>query len=213
MSNRYPRRAGPWRPQGAPYYLDHQGERLGLSTLITEHPRVKDNRQLSGISMTTSQACSNYFGAARLGDDRTFSAAQRATVMNVLAPCEAEIAKTHVIAAAATQMVDEAYAAFGIEPPHRNFSVTVASDSVPVTQELVQLRNEVAGLHAEVARLLVQEENANATIVGQREQITKLTAEINTLSEHLTAPADKPAPFDEFESHSKSPKSRTPAKG
>lgn len=187
--NRYPRAPGPWRPQGAPYYLDQQRERMGLPALITEHPRVKDNRQLNRISGLTSQVCTNYFQGARHGDSRGFAEHQLATVRAVLVPCEAEIAKTHAIAAASVEMVDEAYAAFGIDPPTRNYRVVVASE--PVAPSV-----EIASLMAEVERLTAE------------------NASLNQQVEQLTAPASQPR-FSEFDDdpHIKTPsKSRHPAK-
>lgn len=148
--NRYGRSSGPWRPAGVAYYLDNQRERLGVSALITGHPRVQDNRQLARIGGTTVQICQNYFDAPRRGDDgRSWADWQLTKIRATLDQCEAEIAKTHAIAAAAVEMTDEAYAAFGLAPPARNFSVVVASESAAESVEIASLRAEVDRLLAE----------------------------------------------------------------
>lgn len=154
--NRYSRPAGPWRPVGVPYYLDAQRERFGFDVRITEHPRVKDNRQLSKIGGLTVQVCTNYFGSPRRGEGREFPDWQLDAVRATLAHCEDEIARTHAIAAASVAMTDEAYGAFGLEPPTRNFSVVVASEAPAESVEVAALRVEVERLKAENASLAEQ---------------------------------------------------------
>jgi len=166
-ANPYARRGpGPWRPQGAPYYLTNQGQRLGFGWKVVEHPRVKDNRQLTRISNLTSEICRNYFEPHQ--HDLAFSREQLACARTTLEIAEIEIQKTHAIAAASVEMIDEAYTAFGLEPPSRPYRVMLISEVTPVFPNHDE---ELATLRAEVSRL--RDEN-------------------EAMAERLTSPAESP---------------------
>lgn len=135
-----------WRPMGVTFYLDRAGDRLRLSRMWTGHPRVADNRQLRKIGGLTVEVCTNYFDKPR-GPDGAYAEYQLGCVRATLLQCEPEIGKVFAIAAAAVEMVGEAYAAFGMEPPDRDFAVMLGAP--PDADEMASLRAEVARLTAE----------------------------------------------------------------
>lgn len=201
--NRYARTSpGPWRPLGATYYLVNQGHRLGVPGVIPEHPRVKDNRQLSKIQGLTGEVCSNYFQPRQ--HDRDFTAHQIACARDTLTRCEAEVQKTHVIAAASVEMVDEAWRAFAMEPPSRSYTIVVAGEMpAPApdhTDEIAMLRVD------RDAQFQTANDYAGRLAMAEVE-IARLKAENQSLLERLTRPAE-PDP-DHQRTHS--PKRRTPA--
>lgn len=188
--NRYARTTpGPWRPQGPPFYIVDQGHRLGFDWKVTEHPRVKDNRQLQRIAGLTAEVCSNYFQPRH--HDGAFSDHQLACARDTLARCEVEIEKTHCIAAASAAMVDEAWRAFGLEPPLRSYGIV---DTTEVGNHLVAMQAEIRRLTDEIqvqASAPVPPDNTDE-LAALRAEVVRLTAENEALAERLTAPPSHP---------------------
>lgn len=163
----------PWRAKGVPHYLANQALRLAIPQTAVEHARVVDNRQLAKISTLLSQVQRDYYDAPRHGDDRAFTPMQVRAVVGILGQCEAEIGKVHAIAAAGSEMVDEAWNAVGMTPPIRAFSVVAAAES---PAESVEDARPAAATDEEVASL--------------RAELDRLRAENADLAERLTTPAE-----------------------
>lgn len=117
---------GPWRCRGGPEYLEEQAIRLEVSQRVANE--VKGNKQLHQIGTLLGQLQPRYYAGARRGEDREFSPVELKAVQGTLDQCEPEIARLHVLAAAAQAITDDAYRAFGLTPPVRQFAVTADSD-------------------------------------------------------------------------------------
>ncbi len=122
-----------WRYRGTPHYLDRQGDRLGLPRTLTD--RAKHNQEIYRASVLLGQLCERWHKARRQEGLPVFLPSELEQVKGTLGECEQEARKLHALAAAAAAMIDEAWLAFGLEPPARPFAVSCESDQPPVPDD------------------------------------------------------------------------------
>lgn len=127
-----------WRFRGTPFYLDLQGERLGLSKVLTD--RARNNPEVYRVSVLLGQLCERYHRASKEDGRARVTPAELAQIRGTLGQCEQELAKLHALAAAAQAMVDEAHGAFGLEVPGRQFRVRCDFDDLPEPADLTPIK-------------------------------------------------------------------------
>ena len=127
-----------WRFRGTPYYLDAQGERLGLSKVLTD--RARHNPEVYRVSVLLGQLCERYHRAPKEGGRAVVPPAELAQIRGTLGQCEQELEKLHALAAASQAMVDEAHGAFGLEVPGRHFRVRCDFDDLPAPADLTPIK-------------------------------------------------------------------------
>ena len=127
-----------WRFRGTPYYLDAQGERLGLSKILTD--RARHNPEVYRVSVLLGQLCERYHRARKEDGCAVVLPAELAQVRGTLGQCEQELQKLHALAAAAQAMVDEAHQAFGLDVPERRFRVKCDFDDLPEPADLTSIK-------------------------------------------------------------------------
>jgi hypothetical protein len=110
-----------WRFRGSPHYIDQQGDRLGVSRILTD--RARHNQEMYRVSILVGQLCERYYRTPKDGGRAIVFPAELAQIQGTLGQCEQELEKLHVLAAAAQAIVDEAHRAFGLAPPSRPFRV------------------------------------------------------------------------------------------
>lgn len=123
-----------WRFRGTPHYLDVQGERLGLSKVLTDRARL--NKEVYRVSGLLGQLCERYHRAPKEEGRAVVPPAELAQIRGTLGQCEQEMEKLHALAAASQAMIDEAHAAFGLEVPGRRFGVRCEFDDLPAAADL-----------------------------------------------------------------------------
>jgi hypothetical protein len=127
-----------WRFRGTPHYLDAQGERLGLSKVLTD--RARHNPEVYRVSVLLGQLCERYHRATKEGGRAVVTPAELAQIRGTLGQCEQELEKLHALAAASQAMVDEAHQAFGLEAPGRHFRVRCDFDDLPALADLTPIK-------------------------------------------------------------------------
>jgi hypothetical protein len=127
-----------WRFRGTPYYLDAQGDRLGLSKVLTD--RARHNPEVYRVSVLLGQLCERYHQARKQDGRAVVLPAELAQVRGTLGQCEQELDKLHALAAAAQAMVDEAHQAFGLDAPERRFRVKCDFDDLPEPADLTPIQ-------------------------------------------------------------------------
>ena len=124
-----------WRFRGSPHYVEQQGNRLGVSKILTDQAR--HNQEMYRISVLVGQLCERYYRTPKDGNRAIAFPAELAQVKGTLGQCEHELAKLHVLAAAAQVIIDEAHRAFGLVPPNRPFRVRCEFDERAKATEIV----------------------------------------------------------------------------
>ena len=127
-----------WRFRGTPYYLDAQGDRLGLSKVLTD--RARHNQEVYRMSVLLGQLCERYHKAAKEDGRAVVPPAEQAQIRGTLGQCEQELEKLHALAAAAQAMIDEAHRAFGLAAPERGFRVQCDFDDLPTPADLTPIK-------------------------------------------------------------------------
>jgi hypothetical protein len=127
-----------WRYRGTPHYLAEQGRRLGLSVTLID--RARHNAEIYKASVVLAQLCERYHRARTEGGKPVFAFRELQQVKDALIQCELEADKLHALAATSHAMLDEAWAAFGLEPPVRHFAVLCDYDPVTSDPSLVTSR-------------------------------------------------------------------------
>ncbi|MGP0063534.1 MAG: hypothetical protein ACLQGP_08050 [Isosphaeraceae bacterium] len=117
-----------WRFRGSPHYIDQQGNRLGVSKILTDQAR--HNQEMYRVSVLVGQLCERYYRTPKDGGRAIVYPAELAQVQGTLGQCELELEKLHVLAAAAQVIIDEAHRAFGLTPPSRHFRVRCDFDDL-----------------------------------------------------------------------------------
>ena len=123
-----------WRFRGSPHYIDQQGDRLGISKILTD--RARHNQEMYRVSVLVGQLCERYYRTPKDGGRAIVFPAELAQIQGTLGQCEQELEKLHVLAAAAQAIVDEAHRAFGLAPPSRHFHVRCDFDDLADAAEL-----------------------------------------------------------------------------
>ena len=127
-----------WRFRGTPHYLDAQGDRLGLSKVLTD--RARNNPEVYRASVLLGQLCERYHRLPKEGGRAVIFPAELAQIRGTLGQCELELGKLHALAAASQAMVNEAHRAFGLEPPERHFRVHCDFDDLPEPADLTPIK-------------------------------------------------------------------------
>ena len=115
-----------WRFRGTPHYLKQQAARLGITQVVAD--RARNNQEIYRISGLLAQLSERYALARKEGDRPILGPGEVRAISGTLEQCGIEADKLHMLAATAALMVDEAYAAFHIDPPQRPFEVLCDHD-------------------------------------------------------------------------------------
>lgn len=118
-----------YRFRGAPYYLDQQGDRLGVPKILTD--RARHNPEIHRVGVLAGQLCERWHRAPRCDGVPAFGLPELAQVRGTIGQIEQEVAKLHVLAAAAQAIADEARAVYGFEAADHDYHVACAYDSIP----------------------------------------------------------------------------------
>jgi hypothetical protein len=116
-----------WRFRGSPHYLRAQGDRLGVSRVLTD--QAAKNPEIHRVAVLAGQLCERYHQAPKVDGVARIGGPATAQVEGTLGQCEMECAKLHALAAAAAAIVDEARAAFGLAPRERSYDVQCKFDT------------------------------------------------------------------------------------
>ena len=127
-----------WRFRGSPYYLDRQGDRLGISKVLID--RSRHNPEIYRASTLLGQLAERFYAAPKQDGVAVLDPASLAQIRGTLGQCEQELEKLHALAAAAQVMIDEAHAAFGLDRPRRSFGVRCEFDDLPAPAELSPIK-------------------------------------------------------------------------
>jgi hypothetical protein len=147
-----------WRFRGAPNHVGRVAREMALpdSFMIKMNkcPRIQD------LNTLVAQTCERYHNIRMSrADCIEFSTQDKAVVGSTLKHGEDSISMLHCLAKASVDIADEAYKAFGIDLPERNFSVTIGPPAVTTVTETVYVemneaeKAELETLRKEVARL------------------------------------------------------------
>jgi hypothetical protein len=110
-----------WRFRGTPHYLGQQAVRLGITPVLAD--RARNNQEIYRVSVLLSQLCERWHKARKEDGRPVLPGPETAQVRGTLEQAEQECAKLHTLAATAATMIDEAYTAFALPQPARNFAV------------------------------------------------------------------------------------------
>jgi len=119
-----------WRFRGTPPYLGQQAKRLGISQVLAD--RARHNPEIHRVSILLGQLCERCHRARKEDGKPVLPVPELAQVRGTLDQAEQECAKLHALASASAEMLDEAWAAFGLQPPDRHFAVLCDYDTTPV---------------------------------------------------------------------------------
>ena len=136
-----------WRFKGTPVYLDVQGDRLGLSKVLTHRGRT--NAEIHRVSVLLGQLCERLHRLGRSEDGSLrIQPSEKAQVAATLGQADEESAKLHALAAAAQAMIDEAYTAYGIEVPPRHHRVGCDFDDLTSPADLAPIHLDLRSARA-----------------------------------------------------------------
>jgi len=119
-----------WRFRGTPPYLGQQAKRLGISQVLVD--RARHNPEIHRVSVLLGQLCERCHRARKEDGKPVLPVPELNQVRGTLEQVEQECAKLHALAAASAEMLDEAWAAFGLERPNRHFEVLSDFDTQPI---------------------------------------------------------------------------------
>jgi hypothetical protein len=120
-----------WRFRGSPFYLARAAKRLGLAQELAHASR--HNAEIFKLATLVSQLCEHWHRARRDNGMPVFYAPELERVKSTLQRCEPEVQKLHIMAAAADEMLTEAWDAFGLLRPRQNYCLL---EDLPPTQTL-----------------------------------------------------------------------------
>jgi hypothetical protein len=110
-----------WRFRGSPHYLLGAAKRFSIGeALVKECQHVK---QLFRVSTLLAQLNGRYHSARKENGKAVLDFGVLAQVKGALEQCEYEVDKLHASAAASAVMMDEAWAAFGLDAPVRHYAI------------------------------------------------------------------------------------------
>jgi hypothetical protein len=118
-----------WRFRGTPPYLAAQAKRLGISQVLAD--RCRHNPEIHRASVLLSQLCERLHRCRKEDGRAVLSPPERAQFRSTLEQIEQECAKLHALAAAAAEMIDEAWTACEAGPPNRHYIVLCDFDNAP----------------------------------------------------------------------------------
>jgi hypothetical protein len=139
-----------WRFRGTPHYLDAQAARLGLSKVLAD--RARHNAEIFRVQVLVSQLCERFHRARKQDGNPVFGHAELGQIRGTLEQAELELQKLHMLAAASTAMLDDAWNAFGLAWPHRPYAIVCEYDTavLPLGDGTVGIPEE----HAENSRII-----------------------------------------------------------
>lgn len=138
-----------WRFRGTPHYLGLEAARLGVTQVLAD--RARNNPEIYRISVLLSQLCERFHKARKEDGKPVFGITELAQVKGTLQQCEQECAKLHALAAAAGEMIDDAWAAYGLAPDRRRYEVMSDFDtprSMPFGENTETARSNGTTQHA-----------------------------------------------------------------
>lgn len=123
-----------WIFQGSPFYLDKQAKRLRIAQRLAHASR--SNPEIYKLALAIGQLCGHLAAAEKV---RRFGGSENPVAelplphqfRASLERCGEEAAKLHLLAAAAEQMLNEAYDACGIERPPTTYEIMSEFDEPP----------------------------------------------------------------------------------
>jgi hypothetical protein len=131
-----------WRFRGTPHHLDAQGDRLGLSRVLTD--RARKNPEIHRVADLLGQLCERWHRSPKdESGNAVVHPADLAQIRGTLGQCEQEVEKLHALAAAAQAMADEGSRAFGVDLPERRFRVNCDFDDLPDPADLTPAKTHV----------------------------------------------------------------------
>jgi hypothetical protein len=110
-----------WRFRGTPPYLTAQARRLGVTQVLAD--RARRNPEIHRASVLLAQLCERCHRCRTDNGRPVLNAPEAAQIRGTLQQIEDECAKLHILAAAAAEMTEEAWRAFGLDQPARHFTV------------------------------------------------------------------------------------------
>jgi hypothetical protein len=133
-----------WRFRGVPPVLSGQARRLGISPVLAD--RARHNPEIHRAAVLLGQLCERAHKARKENGRPVLSGPETAQIRGTLEQAEQECAKLHALAATAAEMLDEAWRAFGYEPPPRHYEVLSDFDQ-PLTVPLPNGDGTVLAVH------------------------------------------------------------------
>jgi hypothetical protein len=110
-----------WRFRGTPHYLEQQGRRLKIDPLVRD--RARRNQEIYRLSCILAQLSERYH-KARKGDALpVFGKIEKDQIRGALGQAELDLQRLHLLAATSEMMLAEAYEAFELPVPRRNFEL------------------------------------------------------------------------------------------
>ena len=110
-----------WRFRGSPFYLAKQAKRLGVDSEMVHASR--HNAEIFKLATLVSQLCEHWHRTRKENGIPVFFAPDLERMKGTLRRSECEVQKLHILAAAADEMLAEAWEAFGLERPRQNFAI------------------------------------------------------------------------------------------
>ena len=113
--------------------MNQQGSRLGITQVLVD--RARNNQEIYRVSVLLSQLCERYHKARKEDGRPVLPLTELGQVRGTLEQAEQECSKLHALAAAAGEMIDEAYAAFASWQPSRHYAVlcpTMITPPIPL---------------------------------------------------------------------------------
>jgi hypothetical protein len=115
-----------WRFRGSPPYLDQQARRLGIAQTLAD--RARHNPEIYRLAVLLAQLSERYHQQRKEDGKPVFGRIELAQIEGTLGQCELELQKLHMLAAASSAMLAEAYAAFELLPSSRRYGVVCRDD-------------------------------------------------------------------------------------
>jgi hypothetical protein len=132
-----------WRFRGSPFYLAKAAKRLGVAQELVHTSR--HNAEIFKLATLVSQLCEHWHRARRENGMPVFYAPELERLKSTLLRCELEVQKLHILAAAADEMLTEAWDAFGLTKPKRVFEVMsdLDTNTLPLGDGTVGVSDEL----------------------------------------------------------------------
>lgn len=115
-----------WRFRGSSHYIGQQASRLGITQVLAD--RARSNPNICRMSVLLGQICERYHRARSENGLPVLYRTELDQVKGTLEQCEHELQKLYMLAGASSVMLDEAWEAFDLPKPRRNYGVVCDSD-------------------------------------------------------------------------------------
>lgn len=180
-----------WRHRGAPHYLGIEGRRMALSDMYIK--RAGTDSEVWKLNKTISALNESYHGlrSRRAGQLEGFPESEKAAAAQSIRHAEQSVQMFVCMAAAAQSMVDEANAAYGLDPVERDYQAVCTADlkdAVEAKQaEIDSFRTVVLDLQAQLATSQV----STTELADAKASVETLTMQ---LAAHRAPPPEQPKP-------------------